>query len=147
MINSVVEILRINTETELFKAMSEFEVALQDNLKPLRTKLATQLLTQEVPQLEMHMTYVESWRDRVAQYLSFASTFVEHGKSTFFLLPNGKGVTTPDRDAYTKKMTAGFIGLRDDLEQMVKSIDSRVNLCKKLLGIESENMPARTRFS
>ena len=145
MVNRVVDILRIKNEDDLFQEMEEFETVLVATLEPLRNKLAAQVMSDEVSQLEMHMTYVESWRDRVAQYLSFASTFVEHGKSTSFLLPAGKNVTVADRDAYQKKMTAGFVGLRDDLEQMVKSIDSRVNLCKKLLGVESELAPSRLR--
>lgn len=82
------------------------------------------------------MCYVESWRDRVTKYNALTSAFVEHAKSTYFVLPPGKGITAVDKEAHQKKLLAGFVGLRCYTEELIKSVDSRVNLCKKLMGIE-----------
>lgn len=143
---TILEILKIKTEQDLDAALGNFESDLYRTLKPLRDRLVMQILTQDVPELELHMTFVECWRDRVGKYLSLASCFVEHGESTDFLLPTSKGVTAMDREAYMTKMTKGFSAIKKDLEELIRSIDSRVNLCKKLLGIESEGFNGRNKF-
>ena len=147
MVSSIVEILKIRTEKDFHEAISEFETTIEQNLKPLTDKLRQQVLTSEVQQLEMHMTFVESWRDRVAKALMFASAFEQHGKSHWFLLPGGKNITSTDREAYQKSMTAGASAYSVYLEQLLKSVDSRVNLCKKLLGNEAEGNVNSRRFS
>ena len=147
MVNSIVEILKIRTEKDFHEAVGEFETTIEQNLKPLTDKLRQQVLTSEVQQLEMHMTFVESWRDRVAKALMFASAFEQHGKSHWFLLPGGKNITATDREAYQRNMIAGASAYCVYLEQLLKSVDSRVNLCKKLLGNEAEGNVNSRRFS
>lgn len=144
MIDKVSEVRKILTEPELEKALEDFEEATGVLLKPLNDRLAQVPLTTEVQQLELHMTFVESWRDRVAKLLMISSSFVEHSKSTHFLLPNGKGITTTEKEAYQKKLGGGFIAIRDYLVNKLDSIDSRVMLCKKLLFNEGQgNMNKR----
>jgi hypothetical protein len=138
-VNSIVEILGIKTEADFKTAFGEFEGTVEATFKPLRDKLQQQVLSSEVQQLELHMTFVESWRDRVAKALMFASAFENHGRSHHFLLPSGKNITATDREAYQKSITAGSAALCVYFEQLLRSVDSRVNLCKKLLGSEVES--------
>lgn len=147
MVGSIVEILKLRTEKDFHGAVEEFETAINTALKPLCDKLRQQVLTNEVQQLEMHMTFVESYRDRVAKALMFAAAFEQHGKSHHFLIPAGKNITATDREAYQKSMTAGASAYCVYLEQLLKSVDSRVNLCKKLLGNEVEGTTNSRRFS
>lgn len=137
--NRLVDILGIRTEADFKAAFSEFEGTIVTTLKPLTDKLQQQVLSQEVQQLEMHMTFVESWRDRTAKALSLVSAFENHGKSHHFLLPSGKNITATDREAYMKSITSGCSALVVYFEQLLRSIDSRVNLCKKLLFNEQES--------
>lgn len=137
-VNTVVEILDIKTEAELKQIVREFEEVIITDLKPLTDKLKQQVLTTEVPQLELHMTYVESWRDRVAKRLMLATALESQGKSHAFLLATGKGVTATDRDAYMKTLTTGATAYAGYLENLLKSLDSRVNACKILLRNEVE---------
>lgn len=137
-VNTIVDILKIKTEPELLRAVGDFEEAIELTLKPLCDQLKKQVMTSEVQQLELHMTFVESWRDRVAKALMLASAFEQHGRSHHFLLAGGKGITATDREAYQKTITAGAAAECIYLEQLLKSVDSRVNLCKKLLGNEAE---------
>lgn len=145
MISSIVDILKIRTEKDLHESLAEFESAVDTSLKPLTDKLRQQVLTSEVQQLELHMTFIESWRDRVAKALMFAAAFEQHGKSHWFLIPTGKNITATDRESYQRSITAGASALVIYLEQLLKSVDSRVNLCKKLLGNEEQG--SRNTFS
>jgi hypothetical protein len=146
-VNSIVEILKIRSEQDFHEIAAEFETTVHDSLKPLSDKLRQQLLSQEVPQLELHMTFVESWRDRVSRSLMLATAFEQHGKSHYFLLPSGKNVTATDREAYQRSITSLASSICVYLEQLLKSIDSRVNLCKKLLGNEGEGAVNNRRFN
>lgn len=137
-VNSIVDILGIKTEADFKSAIGEFEATVEATFRPLTDRLRQQVLSSEVQQLEMHMTFVESWRDRVAKALMLSSAFEQHGKSYQFLLPGGKNVTSTDREAYMKSITAGASALGVYFEQLLRSVDSRVNLCKKLLGNEAE---------
>lgn len=136
---TIVEILGIKTEADLIQAIQEFESSLTVNLKPLCDRLKQQVLTSEVQQLELHMTYVESWRDRVSKYLMLSNALQSHGESHRFLLPTGKNVTATDREAYMTGLTNGASACCKYLEQLIRSIDSRVNVCKILLRSEVES--------
>lgn len=138
-IRSVADVLGIRTEVDLRANIEEFSQVIDTNLKPLTDALGKQVLTNEVSQLELHMTYVESWRDRVARTLMLATALLNHGKGHRFLLPGGKNITTTDREAYMKDLTCGAISFVDYLAETLKSIDSRVNLCKILLRSEVES--------
>jgi|SRR5271166_1662136 len=146
-VNTIVEILKIKTEADFISSVGDFEGTIELTFRPLTDKLRQQVLTSEVQQLELHMTFVESWRDRVAKGLMIASAFEQHGKSHYFLLPGGKNVTTTDREAYQKSITAGAAALCVYFEQLLRSVDSRVNLCKKLLGNEETGAQNNRRFS
>lgn len=137
-VNTIVEILGIKTEADLRNAVGDFETSVEAVFKSLTDRLRQQVLSSEVQQLEMHMTFVESWRDRVAKALMLSSALEQHGKSHYFLLPGGKNITSTDREAYMRSITAGASALCVYFEQLLRSVDSRVNLCKKLLGNESE---------
>src|SRR3954463_7898720 len=109
--NSLAEILSIKTEIDLKKAIEEFETTVENTFKPLADRLRQQVLTSEVSQIELHMTFVESWRDRVAKALMYSSAFENHGKSHHFLLSNGPRITTTDREAYQKSITTAASAL------------------------------------
>jgi hypothetical protein len=67
-----------------------------------------------------------------------ANAFVNHGKGHHFLLPSGKNITATDREAYQKTIVGSCSAVVSYLEDKIKSIDSRVNLCKILLRNELE---------
>lgn len=146
-VNSIVDILKIKTEADFIHAVGEFEGTVELTFKPLTDKLRQQVLTSEVQQLELHMTFVESWRDRTAKALMIAEAFENHGRSHHFLMPGGKNITSTDREAYQKSITAGAAALCVYFEQLLKSVDSRVNLCKILLRNEMEGSTNTRRFS
>ncbi len=146
-VNTIVEVLGIKTEPEFKAAIGEYESSVILALKPLTDRLSQQVLTSEVQQLELHMTFVESWRDRTAKALMVANAFVSQGKSHHFLLPGGKNITTTDREAYQKSIIGGCSAVASYLEDLIKSIDSRVNLCKILLRNEVEAGVSNRRFS
>jgi hypothetical protein len=138
MVHNVAEILDIIKEDELMKEFREFEETLREDIKPLQDFLDKQLFTSDVPELNAHMSFVESWRDRICRRLMLADAFVEHGKSSNFLVPHSKEVKALDREAYVRKISAGMVAVRNYLENLIHNIDSRVNQCKKVLGIEGD---------
>lgn len=146
-VTSIAEILGIKTDECLRAAVTELEQEMYNTLKPLTDRLRQQVLSSEVQQLELHMTFVESWRDRVAKCLMFASALEQHGKSHHFLLPSSKSVTALDRESYQKSVIAGASALCVYFEQLLRAVDSRVNLCKKLLGNEESGAVNNRRFS
>lgn len=138
MLRSIIEIISITDEDRLLSEFREFERALEELLQKLDEELNKQPLSQDIPKLELHMTFVESHRHRVSKYLMLVDAFVEHAKSANFLAIKGKGVTEFDRTAYQKKLTAGMLATQRYLLNTIDDIDSRVNECKKLLGIEGD---------
>lgn len=130
------QILAMTKEDELLSEIGKFEDALIDELEPLRAELAKDLRTNEVAQIQDHMTYIESWRERVCRYFSLSVTYVSHCKSDHFILPKEKGKTEFDREAYQKRLLAGFLGIQAWLEGILDSIDSRVNEAKLLLRFD-----------
>lgn|SRR5208337_411147 len=146
-VSSIVDVLKIKNEQDFISAVGGFEEAVEITFKPLTDKLRQQVLTAEVQQLEIHMTFVESWRDRVAKALMIAEAFENHGRSHHFLMPGGRNITATDREAYQKSITAGAAALCVYFEQLLRSVDSRVNLCKILLRNEMEGTTNTRRFS
>jgi hypothetical protein len=136
MVETIHQIISITEEPVLLQEFYEFEESLTGRLTPLREKLAQQILSSDAAKLENNMTFVESWRDRVSMYLRLAEAFVEHAKSSHFMLVKQKGTTLDDRTAYQKKLTAGMLATAHDLLRLIDSIDSRVNLAKKLYGVD-----------
>lgn len=140
MIQSVKEIFNIQSIQDLKEALDQFEVELEFKHKPLIDMLDKNILSQDISSVEMHMTFVESWRARVVRYLAFSSAFVEHAKDSTFLPSTtsveGKKITGAEIDAFRRKTAGGFVALQIYLEGIVDCIDSRVNICKKILGLE-----------
>ena len=135
-VSRVTQILKILKEADLMTEMGKFEDAIYEAGDPLLKLLRLDVRSTDVISLLDHMTEVERWRERVGRWHALAETFVQHCKSDHFIVKREKGISDFDREAYQKRLLAGFLGLETWLEGLVKSVDSRVNLCKKLLGLE-----------
>jgi hypothetical protein len=146
MLSTIAEVLQIHTEEDLNAALLQWERDLNETLDPLKRQLAKNVLSSDVQSLEQHMGYVESWRVRVVNYLMLAEALVEHAKSDHpgFLLPAEKGITEIKREAHQRKLAGGFKAIAGMLERLIDSIDSRVNLAKKVLSAEAEGMKSTT---
>lgn len=138
------EIFKINTPDELTAARDQFEVEIDTKIASLVVALEQNILSSDVVSIERHMAYVESWRARLVRYHSFASAFADHAKDSTFLAAKStssdgeKEKRTPEieRDAYRRKLAGGFTAMQSYLEGLIDCVDSRVNLSKKVLGIE-----------
>jgi hypothetical protein len=144
-IQSPRDIRSITNGSELMKEFSDLEEQIIDDIAPLREFLAKQVATNDVPMLHTHMSYIESWRDRVAWRLLLVEAFHEHGKCSHFMMAkpvmsNGgrSSVTDADREAHQKKFTGSMKAMEHYLTNLIDAVDSRVNQCKKLLGIEAD---------
>jgi hypothetical protein len=137
MVTKIKDILAMIDTKDMIAELGHFEDRLDVTLAPLQTLLEKDIRDNPEPgELMDHMTDVERWRERTVRFLSVANTFLEHCKSDHFKLKSGKGITEFDRKSYQKNLTAGFQGMQTYLEGLVYCIDSRVNLCKRVLGIE-----------
>jgi hypothetical protein len=145
---SIREIFKINTVEELNAARDQFEQEIYTKTEPLVVKLDQNILSSDVASIEQHMAYVESWRARLVKYHAFASAFTDHAKDSTFLAAKDSGDTKRipeiERDAFRRKLSGGFSALQGYLEGLIDSIDSRVNLSKKVLGIEVDGGGKRT---
>jgi hypothetical protein len=143
MVGSVRELLQIKTPEDLQAAFIEFEAGLDGVLSELQNVLDQNILSTDRVDSAEHAGYVESYRDQVSRYLYLAAGFVEHAKSSDFLLPAEKGITESVRDAWRRKMAGPWTALQLRLEHLIDSIDSRVNLVKKSLETESRGEKRR----
>lgn len=148
---SIKEIFNITTVEALNAARDQFEGELTIKLKPLTEKLESNILSSDVPSIEQHMAFVEAWRSRLVRYHAMASAFTDHAKDSTFLgskviTSDEKTVKVPEieRDAIRRKLSGGFSALQGYLEGLIDSVDSRVNLSKKVLGIEADAPRQRT---
>lgn len=135
MISSVREIREVNDEVKLLEMEQQFHRDLDDTLEPLLDLLDRNIRTSPA-ETDMHVFLVERWRGKLVRYLSLATAFVEHSKSESFLRKKEKGITDTDREAHKRQVSAGFVAQAILLEGLITCVDSRVNLCKKLVGIE-----------
>lgn len=140
---SIKEIFKITTIEELNAARDQFEQELHTKLYPLTAKLDQDILSSDVASIEQHMSFVESYRARLVQYFSLATAFANHAKDSTFLPAktdgeNAKRTPEIERDAFRRKLAGGFSALEVRIEGYIDCIDSRVNLSKKILGIEVE---------
>lgn len=139
---SIKEIFTINSVEELTAARDQFEGEINEKITPLVAALEKNILSSDVASLETHMAYVESWRARLVRFHSFASAFTDHAKDSTFLSSKttdgteSKRVPEIERDAYRRKLSGGFSAMQTYLEGLIDCVDSRVNLAKKVLGIE-----------
>ena len=138
MINTIAQAHGLLTEKDLLDALATFESDLNLALDPLVQQLARNIITGAPQDIQQHMGYVETWRDRVTRFLMVASACVEHAKSDHFEVISEKRVTENKREAYQRRLAGGWVALKIRLEHLIDSIDSRVNLCKKVLGIDAE---------
>lgn len=145
-VSRVTQILKILKEADLMTEMGKFEDAIYEAGDPLLKLLRLDVRSTDVISLLDHMTEVERWRERVGRWHALAETFVQHCKSDHFLVKKDKAVGVLDREAYQKRLTAGFVGLSLWLEGILDSVDSRVNLCKKLAGLDDHGERS-SRFS
>jgi len=140
---SIKEIFKINSIEELTAARDQFEGEINERISPLVAALEKNVLSSDVASLEQHMAYVESWRARLVRFHSFASAFTDHAKDSTFLSSKTTDITGEskripeiERDAYRRKLSGGFSAIQSYLEGLIDCVDSRVNLAKKMLGIE-----------
>lgn len=140
MVNRIQDILEIETFPEFLETFKGFAGQVEDKLEPLEAQLGLNLTTGDVGTIQKHMAYVESWRIKVTKYHAFATAFLEHAKSAVFLVAKSKEMTDMDRTSHQKAVTCGPAALQLGLANTLECIDSRVNLCKKLLGIEADNI-------
>jgi hypothetical protein len=147
-VGSIREILKIETPEQLQLAFIQYEADLEDKLRPLENVLDKNILSPDVPDILQHMTWVESWRNRVARHLYVVSGFTEYAKSSRFALPVDRGTTETIRDQWKKTLCGPYQAMQARLENLIESIDSRVNLCKKKLGMEFDGEKQRSsRFA
>lgn len=140
---SIKDVFKIDTVEALTAARDQFEDEITSKLKPLVDKLEQNILSVDVVSIETHMAFVESWRSRLVRIHSLASAFTDHAKDSTFLAAKTNGDTEKpikiseiERDAHRRKLSGGFTALQVYLEGLIDSVDSRVNLSKKVLGIE-----------
>lgn len=138
MIGNIKDVLALNTMDEMKDALSRFDAKCTEKLSRLETLLETNILSSDVTSLMLHMSEVESHRSLVVKLHSFATAFIQHGKSSAFLPEKTKGNTNNDREAFQRGVYGGFQAWSDRLEGYIDCIDSRVNLVKKVLGIDFE---------
>ena len=136
MANNIREILALKTVEDMENALRSFDEKVIERLKPLDELLDTNILSSDIVSIQLHMTVVESFRARVVRLLAFAAGFVQHAKDSTFLPEKSKERSELDREAFQRHIAAGFIAWQTQLEGYVDCIDSRVNLAKKLLGLE-----------
>jgi hypothetical protein len=126
------------TSPKQFKALfASFEDQIETVIEPLGVLLNKVIMTRDVTSLEQHAAETDSYRGRVSRFLSLAVAFVEHGKSSHFMLHKSKGIAEFDREAHRRSMTSGYIGLQVRLEGLLQDIDNRVNNCKKFRDQEA----------
>jgi hypothetical protein len=142
------EIFSISSPEALTAARDQFEEDLNAKIAPLIAQLESNVLSSDVASIETHMAFIESWRSRVVKYHALASAFCDHAKDSTFLVSKWttetgaeeagpvKKLSEIERDAYRRKLSGGFAAIQVYLEGIIDSIDSRVNLAKKVLGIE-----------
>lgn len=136
MANNIREILALKTVEDMENALRSFDEKVIERLKPLDELLDTNILSSDIVSIQLHMTEVESFRARVVRLLAFAAGFVQHAKDSTFLPEKSKERSELDREAFQRHIAAGFIAWQTQLEGYVDCIDSRVNLAKKLMGLE-----------
>lgn len=147
MVGSIREILKIKKPESLAAAFEQLEQDMEERLKGLENELDKNILSSDVIDTMKHMTWVESWRNKVSRYQYLVSGFVEYSKSSQFSMPAEKGVTEAVRDAWKKSLSGPYVALQSRLDNLIESIDSRVNVCKKVLGTEMDGEKNRSRFA
>jgi hypothetical protein len=131
------QIISITKEEDLFKELGSFEQAAAKRVKLVEDLLILNVRKMNEENMEIHAAEVESYRQAAVRIHSLAACFLEHAKSTYFALSTGTEAT---KRAKEKMLTAAFEGMVVRYEGLVRSIDSRVNLCKALLRLNDERV-------
>lgn len=135
MVSKVQEIINITKEDELLKELASFENAVEKRIKPIEDLLGVDIRSAEEVTVQNHLTAVDAYRQIAVRIFALSACFLEHAKSPYFALVKG---TEFERNSKQKQLIAPFAGLAARCEGLVKSIDSRVNLCKVLLRVSGE---------
>lgn len=136
MVSKVADVIAITKEEDLKKEMTEFEAAAEKRIKPVEDLLSKDVRSAEEITVQNHMTAVDAYRQVAVRIFALAACFLEHSKSAYFTLAKG---TEFERKAKQYALIAPFTGLTARYEGLIKSIDSRVNLCKVLLRVSGDN--------
>lgn len=141
-VSTVAQIIDITTEEKLVEEMKAFDKAMEKRVEPIELLLSIDVRSQSNSEqnVEDHMSAVESQRQAGVRLHSLAACFLEHAKSPYFALKKAAGVNAEMIRAKEKMMIAPFEGMTVRAEGLVRSIDSRVNLCKMLLRLFDERV-------
>lgn len=133
------DIFKIESVPDLVAFGTKFERDIDEYFEPLYEVLDMQMVSFDFATLFEHMTFVNSYRRRLSNSYSMAMALRGHAKGGQFLLAKNKIERTEfDRESYQRGLVAPFEALEIRLEQHIRSLDSRVNECKKLMGIEGD---------
>jgi hypothetical protein len=136
MIRTIADVLKIKVENELEETFILFEDSVRTSTAPLDSLLGKKI-SSDAATVEPHVIEIESWRDKICKIHALSAACAEHAKSSHFIL-TGRSATQVDKEAHQRKVAGHWIALRDEMENKIRSIDSRVNLCKKFLGYEQD---------
>ena len=141
-VSTISDIIKITSEKGLIEEMATFEKALAKRVGPIEALLRIDIRAQSENEasVEDHMTAVESQRQGAVRCHALAACFLEHSKSSYFSLKKGKDISELDRRQKEKMLVAPFEGLAVWTEGLIRSIDSRTNLCKVLLRLVDERV-------
>lgn len=141
-VSTVAQIIEITTEDKLIEEMKMFDRAMEKRIEPIETLLSVDVRAQSGSEqaVEDHMTAIESQRQAAVRLHALSACFLEHAKSPWFALKKTAGVNAEMIRSKEKMLVAPFEGMTTRAEGLVKSIDSRVNLCKVLLRLFDERV-------
>jgi hypothetical protein len=141
-VSTVAQIIEITDEVNLVAEMKIFDKAMEKRIEPIELLLAVDVRSQSQSEqsVEDHMSKIEAQRQAAVRLHSLSACFLEHAKSPYFRLKKGKDISEDDRRSKEKMLVAPFTGMTVRTEGLVKSIDSRVNLCKMLLKLFDERV-------
>jgi hypothetical protein len=137
MVSTVRDIIKLTKESDLIKEMEAFELAAAKRIAPVEELLDIDIRSGEEITIQNHMSKVDSYRQTSVRIFGLTACFLEHAKSPYFALDKG---TEFQRNSKQKQLIAPFMGMFIRFEGLIKSIDSRVNLCKVLLRVSNEGM-------
>lgn len=134
------DVLKIHTIADLQSAFQKFDEDIDTDLIPLQHALDSNMTGVDFADLTTQMWLVSSYQAKLVRYLALASAFYDHAKGSVFLLPKTKEFTELDRESQQRYLGAGWSGWYKRLEGLAKASESRINLIKKLLGLETNIM-------
>jgi len=133
---SIQEALKITNEKELLAVYRELSHEIETRLAPLNEALNLDI-SNEVAKILPHATFVQSYRSLLVDYAAIMKALLNIAKG-HLVLPDKKenGHTDKDREAYVKSISSVFVAMEYMLEEKIRCVDERINLCKRMLGLE-----------